>query len=172
MTDTAAAGAAANLATIDRHHLAELIKRERSLYRANFPGSWEAFSTAGEHLLGGVPMTWMRMWSGGYPIFHAAASGARLIDIDGNEFIDFCLGDTGAMAGHSPVAVQEALSRRYGEAGGATTMLPTQDAAWVAGELTRRFGAARWSFTLTATDANRWAIRLARQATGRQKILV
>jgi glutamate-1-semialdehyde 2,1-aminomutase len=162
---------AVDLATIDEHRLIELIKRERTLYRANFPGSWEAFA-AGDHLLGGVPMTWMRMWSGGYPIFHAAASGARLIDVDGNEFIDFCLGDTGAMAGHSPVAVQEALSRRYGEAGGATTMLPTQDAAWVAAELTRRFGAARWSFTLTATDANRWAIRLARQATGRPKILV
>jgi glutamate-1-semialdehyde 2,1-aminomutase len=167
MTDTSG-----TLVTIDEQRLIELIKRERTLYRANFPGSWDAFAAAGDHLLGGVPMTWMRMWSGGYPIFHAAASGARLIDIDGNEFIDFCLGDTGAMAGHSPVAVQEALSRRYGEAGGATTMLPTQDAAWVAGELTRRFGAARWSFTLTATDANRWAIRLARQATGRQKILV
>ena len=112
------------------------------------------------------------MWSGGYPIFQAAASGARLIDLDGNEFIDFCLGDTGAMAGHSPVAVQAALTRRYGEAGGATTMLPTEDAAWVAAELTRRFGATRWSFTLTATDANRWAIRLARQITGRPKILV
>jgi glutamate-1-semialdehyde 2,1-aminomutase len=163
---------AADLVTIDEQRLIELIKRERTLYRANFPGSWDAFAAAGDHLLGGVPMTWMRMWSGGYPIFHAAASGARLIDIDGNEFIDFCLGDTGAMAGHSPVAVQEALSRRYGEAGGATTMLPTQDAGWVAGELTRRFGVARWSFTLTATDSNRWAIRLARQATGRQKILV
>jgi glutamate-1-semialdehyde 2,1-aminomutase len=162
----------ADLATVDEHRLIELVKRERSLYRANFPGSWEAFAGTGNHLLGGVPMTWMRMWPGGYPIYHAAASGARLIDIDGNEFIDFCLGDTGAMAGHSPVAVQQALTRRYGEAGGATTMLPTQDAGWVAAELTRRFGAARWSFTLTATDANRWAIRLARQATGRQKILV
>jgi glutamate-1-semialdehyde 2,1-aminomutase len=160
------------LVTIDRYRLTELIKRERGLYRANFPGSWEAFSSAGDHLLGGVPMTWMRMWSGGFPLYLAAASGARLIDIDGNEFIDFCLGDTGAMAGHSPVAVQAALSRRYGELGGATTMLPTVDAAWVAAELTRRFGVAHWSFTLTATDANRWAIRLARQITRRPKILV
>jgi len=117
-------------------------------------------------------MTWMRMWPGGYPLYHAAASGARLIDIDGNEFIDFCLGDTGAMAGHSPVAVQEAISRRYGQSGGATTMLPTLDAAWVGAELTRRFGVTHWSFTLTATDANRWAIRVARQLTGRPKIAV
>ena len=164
--------AAAGPVTIDRRRLTELIKREHTLYRANFPGSWEAFSSSGGHLLGGVPMTWMRMWAGGFPVYMAAASGARLIDIDGNEFIDFCLGDTGAMAGHSPVAVQAALTRRYGEAGGATTMLPTQDAAWVAAELSRRFGVQHWSFTLTATDANRWAIRLARQITRRQKILV
>ena len=159
-------------ATIDRDHLAALIDRERSAYRAGFPGSRGAFSAARHHLLGGVPMTWMRMWPGGFPIYHATASGARLTDIDGHEFIDFCLGDTGAMAGHSPAAVQAAVTRRYGELGGATTMLPTQDAAWVAAELTRRFGAARWSFTLTATDANRWAIRLARQVTGRPKIAV
>ena len=76
------------------------------------------------------------------------------------------------MAGHSPPAVRDAVARRYGQLGGATTMLPTEDAAWVAAELTRRFGAASWSFTLTATDANRWAIRLARQLTGRPKILV
>jgi glutamate-1-semialdehyde 2,1-aminomutase len=117
-------------------------------------------------------MTWMRMWSGGFPLYHATASGARLVDLDGHEFIDFCLGDTAAMAGHSPAAVQAAISRRYAELGGATTMLPTQDGAWVAAELTRRFGPAQWSFTLTATDANRWAIRLARQLTRRPKIAV
>jgi glutamate-1-semialdehyde 2,1-aminomutase len=164
--------AATSPAAIDRHHLLELIKRERSLYRVNFPASWEAFCAGQQNLLGGVPMTWMRMWPGDYPLYYAAASGARLIDVDGNEFIDFCLGDTGAMAGHSPVAVQEAISRRYGTAGGATTMLPTPDAAWVGAELARRFGTQYWSFTLSATDANRWAIRLARQITRRPKILV
>jgi glutamate-1-semialdehyde 2,1-aminomutase len=163
---------ASSPATIDRRRLAALIERERSAYLANFPRAQAAFSAAGSHLLGGVPMTWMRMWSGGFPAYHATAAGARLTDIDGHEFIDFCLGDTGAMAGHSPAAVQAAVSRRYGELGGATTMLPTEDAEWVAAELTRRFGAARWSFTLTATDANRWAIRLARQVTGRPKIAV
>jgi glutamate-1-semialdehyde 2,1-aminomutase len=161
-----------SLATIDRDRLSALIDRERAAYRASFPASRQAFAAAGTHLLGGVPMTWMRMWSGGFPLYCATASGARLTDIDGHEFIDFCLGDTGAMAGHSPAAVQAAVSRRYAELGGATTMLPTQDAAWVAAELTRRFGVVRWSFTLTATDANRWAIRLARQLTRRPKIAV
>jgi len=83
---------ATDLATVDRGRLVELIKRERSLYRANFPRSWQAYEAGANHLLGGVPMTWMRMWSGGYPIFHAAASGARLIDLDGNEFIDWLAG--------------------------------------------------------------------------------
>jgi glutamate-1-semialdehyde 2,1-aminomutase len=161
-----------SLATIDRNRLTALIDRERAAYRANFPASADAFAAGGKHLLGGVPMTWMRMWSGGFPLYQATASGARLVDLDGHEFIDFCLGDTAAMAGHSPAAVQAAISRRYAELGGATTMLPTQDAAWVAAELTRRFGPAQWSFTLTATDANRWAIRLARQLTRRPKIAV
>jgi glutamate-1-semialdehyde 2,1-aminomutase len=159
-------------APFSRARLAELISRERHAYRARHPYSAAAFSEAGAHLLGGVPMTWMRMWPGGFPLYLATAHGSRLTDIDGNEFIDFCLGDTGAMAGHSPTAVQAAVASRYGEAGGATTMLPTQDAAWVAADLTRRFGPEYWSFTLTATDANRWAIRLARQLAGRPKILV
>jgi glutamate-1-semialdehyde 2,1-aminomutase len=159
-------------ATIDRGRVAKLIERERSTYAERHPRSREAFAAAGRNLLGGVPMTWMRMWPGGFPLYMAGASGARLTDLDGHEFIDFCLGDTGAMAGHSPAAVRAAVARQYGELGGATTMLPTEDAAWVAAELARRFGPAHWSFTLTATDANRWAIRLARQLAGRPKVLV
>jgi glutamate-1-semialdehyde 2,1-aminomutase len=157
---------------IDREHLAGLISRERETYGQRHAGSRHAFGTGGANLLGGVPMTWMRMWAGGFPVYFAGARGARLTDIDGNAFIDFCLGDTGAMAGHSPAATVNAVARRYGELGGAATMLPTQDAGWVAAELSRRFGPARWSFTLTATDANRSAIRIARQLTGRPKILV
>jgi glutamate-1-semialdehyde 2,1-aminomutase len=159
-------------AVIDRSRLTELIRRERDDYARRHPSSREAFAAAGESLLGGVPMTWMLMYPGGFPPYVATARGARLTDIDGSEFIDFCLGDTGAMAGHSPAPVREAVARLYGELGGPVTMLPTQDAAWVGAELTRRFGPARWSFTLSATDANRWAIRLARQLTRRPKILV
>ncbi len=169
MSERTAAGPAG---TIDAGRLAGLIDRERAAYANRHPASRRAFAEAGAHLLGGVPMTWMRMWPGGFPLYMAGARGARLTDIDGHEFIDFCLGDTGAMAGHSPAPVAEAVARQYGERGGATTMLPTEDAAWVAAELARRFGPAHWSLTLTATDANRWAIRLARQLTGRPRILV
>jgi glutamate-1-semialdehyde 2,1-aminomutase len=164
--------AAGPAAVVDAGRLAGLIARERAAYAERHPASLRAFAAAGANLLGGVPMTWMRMWPGGFPLYLASAHGARLTDVDRHDLIDFCLGDTGAMAGHSPPAVQAAVARQYAELGGATTMLPTPDAAWVAAELTRRFGPAHWSFTLTATDANRWAIRLARQLTGRPKILV
>ena len=163
---------AAEVAAVYREYIAGLVSRERETYAQRHAGSRHAFETAGGNLLGGVPMTWMRMWAGGFPIYFAEARGARLTDIDGNGFIDFCLGDTAAMAGHSPAATVAAVARRYGELGGAATMLPTEDAGWVAADLTRRFGVTRWSFTLTATDANRWAIRVARQLTGRPKILV
>jgi glutamate-1-semialdehyde 2,1-aminomutase len=159
-------------AAFDREHLAGLISRERETYRERHRGSRRAFTDGTANLLGGVPMTWMRMWAGGFPVYLSQARGAGLADIDGNSFIDFCLGDTGAMAGHSPAATVAAVARRFGELGGAATMLPTQDAGWVAAELTRRFGVTRWSFTLTATDANRWAIRFARQLTRRPKIAV
>ena len=157
-------------AVIDASRLGALIARERGQYAAAHPQSLRAFGQAGEHLLGGVPMTWMRMWPGGFPLYLATAHGARLTDIDGNIFTDFCLGDTGAMAGHSPAPVQAAVAQRYGDLGGATAMLPTEDAAWVAAELARRFGPTHWSFTLSATDANRWALRMVRQITGRPKV--
>src|SRR5262245_49607323 len=157
---------------VDRARLAALIEREGATYRDRHPKSRAAFERGGAHLLGGVPMTWMRMWAGGFPLYQDRAHGAELVDLDGNQFVDFCLGDTGAMAGHSPEAVVAAVTRRYAEAGGATTMLPIEDAGWVAADLVRRFGPTHWSFTLSATDANRWAIRLARQLTRRPKILV
>jgi len=157
--------------SIDRTHLTALLARERARYEADHPRSRELFGQA-DHLFGRVPMTWMGMWSGGFPLYLDSAHGNRITDVDGHTYIDFALGDTGAMAGHSPRATVEAVTRRLGELGGITTMLPTGDAEWVAAELARRFGLPLWSFTLTATDANRWAIRLARLATGRPKILV
>jgi glutamate-1-semialdehyde 2,1-aminomutase len=113
----------------------------------------------------------MNMWSGGYPLYLDRAWGNRVVDVDGHEYVDFAMGDTGAMAGHSPRPTVDAVARRIGDLGGVTTMLPTTDAEWVGTELTRRFGLPLWSFTLTATDANRWAVRLARLATAKPKVL-
>ncbi|MBK7624613.1 MAG: aminotransferase class III-fold pyridoxal phosphate-dependent enzyme [Kineosporiaceae bacterium] len=158
-------------AVIDRARLTTLIDAERATYAASNPRSAELFASAG-HLFGRVPMTWMNKWSGGFPLYLDRAEGNRLTDVDGHTYIDFALGDTGAMAGHSPAATIAAVHRRLAEQGGITTMLPTEDAEWVGAELARRFGLPLWSFTLSATDANRWAVRLARLATGRNKILV
>ncbi len=158
-------------AVIDRARLSGLVAAERDLYRRLHPRSADLFARA-DHLFGRVPMTWMAKWSGGFPVYLDRARGNRVVDVDGHEYVDFALGDTGAMAGHSPAPTVAAVHRRLAEQGGITTMLPTADAEWVAAELSRRFGLPLWSFSLTATDANRWAIRLARLVTGRPKILV
>ena len=124
-----------------------------------------ALAEAGrEHLVEGVPMPWMTRWPGAFPVYVARAEGARFVDVDGIEYVDFCLGDTGAMTGHGTVAAPPA--------GVSTTMLPSADAAWVAEELSRRFGMAKWQLTTSATDANRFVLRFARQLTGRPKVCV
>jgi glutamate-1-semialdehyde 2,1-aminomutase len=158
--------------TLDRRRLADLLARERARFASEHPRSAHAYAEGGEHLFGGVPMTWMNKAAGRFPLYLHGARGARVVDIDGHEYIDFSLGDTGAMAGHSPREVVAAVRARIQDAGGITAMMPTENAAWVGAELARRFGVPQWSFTLTATDANRWAIRLARAITGRPKVLV
>ncbi|MEP6752106.1 MAG: transaminase [Candidatus Dormiibacterota bacterium] len=155
---------------IDRSHLTDLLVRERATFKERNPRSFATY-TGARHLFGRVPMTWMNKAAGGFPLYAAKASGARVEDIDGHTLIDFCLGDTGAMAGHSPKPMVDAVVEQMAGKGGVTTMMPTADADWVATEMTRRFGLPLWSFSLTATDANRWAIRLARAITGRPKIL-
>jgi glutamate-1-semialdehyde 2,1-aminomutase len=156
---------------IDRKWLTLLTARERDTYRRRNPRSAAAYANA-DHLFGRVPMTWMNLAAGGFPVYLDEAHGATVRDLDGHSYADFALGDTGAMAGHSPGPTVQAVHRRLAELGGATAMLPTEDAEWVGAELTRRFGPSRWSFALTATDANRWALRLARAVTGRPKVLV
>ena len=155
---------------IDRARLSAIYARERADFVARHPASAAAYARS-EHLFGRVPMTWMNKNAGDFPIYLDRALGSRVWDIDGLEYVDFALGDTGAMAGHSPAATVAAIQHRIADLGGITTMLPTEDAEWVGAELTRRFGLQRWSFSLTATDANRWAIRLVRALTGRPKIL-
>ena len=145
-----------------------MIEREREEFARRHRRSRELHERAGGSLLAGVPMSWMTMWAGGHPVYLDYAEGARLVDVDGNEYADFCLGDTGAMAGHSPGPVRRAIR----EQAGLTTMLPTEDAAWVGEELQRRFGLPLWQFSLTATDANRWLLRMCRQVTGRPRVAV
>ncbi len=158
------------MAPIDRQRLADLLDRERTEHLRRTPGSRAAFEAA-DHLFGRVPMTWMNKWSGGYPLYLATAHGNRVTDVDGHEYVDFALGDTAAMAGHSPAATTAAVQERIGVLGGITTMMPSLDAEWVAADLAGRFGMPLWSFSLTATDANRWALRIARMVTGRPMVM-
>ena len=115
-------------------------------------------------------MPWMTRWPGAFPVFLDHASGARLVDVDGREYVDLCLGDTGAMTGHALPAVTQAVEERA--RAGITAMLPSPDAVWVGEELTRRFGLPRWQMAMSATDANRFVLRFARHLTGRPRIAV
>jgi glutamate-1-semialdehyde 2,1-aminomutase len=155
---------------IDRSRLQALMEREQRRFVAERPKSAALFERARKSLLGGVPMHWMAKWAGAFPPFVREARGSEFFDVDGHRYVDFCLGDTGAMTGHSPSATVSAVEQQARR--GITLMLPSEDAIVVGEELQKRFGLPYWQFALTATDANRFAIRLARHITSRPKILV
>ncbi|MBP6013398.1 MAG: aspartate aminotransferase family protein [Alphaproteobacteria bacterium] len=156
--------------TIPEDAIARVTERARDRFAAAHPKSKALAERAKASLFDGVPMHWMADWPTPFPLFVARANGARFKDVDGNEYVDFCLGDTGTMFGHSPPAVADAIREQAGR--GYTTMLPSEDAVWVGDELARRFGLPFWQVAATATDANRYALRWARAVTGREKILV
>jgi glutamate-1-semialdehyde 2,1-aminomutase len=147
-----------------------MLKREKNLFIQRNPKSRALSEKAEKNWLRGVPMHWMVDWGTPFPLFVSHANGVDLTDADGNSYVDFCLGDTGAMFGHSPPAVVEAL--QHEAANGLTTMLPSKDAADVGALLEDRFGLPFWQVTATASDANRAVLRWARAITGRSKILV
>ncbi|MEY4655027.1 MAG: hypothetical protein RL523_426 [Actinomycetota bacterium] len=154
----------------DREKLTRLFAVEVAEFVAKHPASEALHQKASGPLMAGVPMSWMAKWPGPHPIFVQSAKGSRFIDVDGIEYVDFCLGDTGAMVGHSPEESVKAITEQLNK--GITFMLPTEDAAIAAKTLADRFGVEKWQFTLTATDANRHILRYARHVTGRSKVIV
>ena len=150
--------------------IAAVFRSESAEYSRRHPRSLDRTANGIAGYYDGVPMHWMRDWPMPFPFVVEEALGSRLRDIDGNEYADFCLGDTGSMFGHSPPAVAEAITRQATR--GLTYMLPTEDAIAVGRLLVERFGLPHWQVATTATDANRFALRVARAATGRPKILV
>jgi glutamate-1-semialdehyde 2,1-aminomutase len=150
--------------------IAAMERRERDLFSQRNPRSRELAEQSARHWFRGVPMHWMLDWGTPFPLFVRSARGATLTDVDGHDYNDFCLGDTGAMFGHSPEPIAEAM-RRQAERG-LTSMLPSEDAAAVGALLAERFGLPFWQVATTATDANRFVLRWARAITGRSKILV
>src|SRR6202047_4108949 len=154
---------------IDRARLQSLMQREQKKFADERPKSKALFERASKSLLAGVPMNWRVKGAGAFPPFVREAQGAHFLDVDGHRYTDFCLGDTGAMTGHSPSATVKAVEEQARR--GITLMLPGEDSIFVAEELQKRFNLPFWQFALTATDANRFSIRLARQIAARPQIL-
>ena len=158
------------IAGVDAARLTAFQAREARRFAAMRPNARRAMARGQGAWLDGVPLHWMKDW----PLPHlpviARARGARITDIDGYEIDDFCLGDTGSMFGHSPGPVAKAIARQATR--GLTYMLPTEDALEAGRLLTECFGDYRWQIATTATDANRFALRVARAVTGRPKVLV
>ena len=157
--------------SIDPQRVSLLHEAEQRRFDATHPGSRARFEQGQRHWLYGAPSHWMRRWIGGAPLYIREAQGARLTDVDGHVYADFCLGDTGGMCGHGHPAIAQAVATQLARGGG-SMMLPTDDAAWVGEELQRRFGLPYWNLTTSASDANRACIRLARMVTGRPRVLV
>jgi len=143
---------------------------ERQAFEQRNPRSAALATLAQQHLLFGVPLHWMTDWGTPFALHVDSASGAEVNDADGHTLIDFCLGDTGAMFGHSPGPVAAAVAAQATR--GYTTMLATADAGMVGRALSERFGLPLWQFAMSATDANRYIVRWIRAATGRKKLLV
>jgi glutamate-1-semialdehyde 2,1-aminomutase len=156
--------------TISDDAVVSMLARERAMYIQRNPNSRQLAEQSRRHWLMGVPMFWMIDWDTPFPLFIRKASGVDLIDADDNAYVDFCLGDTGAMFGHSPKIIADALRKQSSL--GLTTMMPSPDAPIVGRLLAKRFGLPFWQITATASDANRCALRWARAITGRDKILV
>jgi glutamate-1-semialdehyde 2,1-aminomutase len=150
--------------------LAALVERERAAYLAARPRSAQCAAEAARHFIASVPMHWMRDWPMPVPLYVEGARDAVLTDVDGHQYVDFCLGDTGAMFGHSPPAVAGAIAAQ--SACGLATMLPSVEVGQVGERLAGLFGLPFWQLTQTATDANRAVLRLARMITARPRVLV
>ncbi|MBA3910713.1 MAG: aspartate aminotransferase family protein [Rhodobacter sp.] len=158
------------IAGIEKSRLEAFAKYEAARYAKSRPKAAKALAEGAGAFLNGVPMHWMADWPMPHLPLVAKAEGATLTDIDGMTLDDFCLGDTGSMFGHSPPPVARAIRKQASR--GLTYMLPTETALEAGRLLTDRFGTFRWQIATTATDANRFAIRVARALTGRPKILV
>jgi glutamate-1-semialdehyde 2,1-aminomutase len=170
MSDRQAADRSDRVAGVAVRAVAAMAARERERFAAANPQSRRLAEQTRQVWLDGVPMHWMLDWGTPFPLSVRRARANRLRDVDGHDYVDFCLGDTGAMFGHSPPPVAAAIAAQAAD--GMTMMLPGEDAAAVGAALAERFGLPFWQMATTASDANRFALRWARGITAREKILV
>jgi len=158
------------LSSTDTPALQAWLAQEQALFARQHPQSALLQSRSNQHFLFGVPMHWMRDWPMPHGMFVQQAQGAQLQCADGLVYADFCLGDTGAMFGHSPPAVAQAMTDQALR--GWTCMLPSPTAADVGERLSQIFGLPQWQLALSASDANRFVLRWVRAITRRSVVLV
>jgi glutamate-1-semialdehyde 2,1-aminomutase len=155
---------------VDLSRLRNVRANEEEAYRRAHPRSAELAGDGFPGFHGGLPFHWMSDWPLPFPLVVARAIGATLTDVDGHDLADFCLGDTAAMFGHSPAPIARAITTQVER--GLSCMLPGVDVGEVGTLLVEHFGLPRWQVATTASDANRFALRVARAVTGRRRVLV
>ena len=155
---------------LDLGKLDSLREREVARFRARIPRSRALYEQSRRLMPSGVPSSWMAAFYPGTEIFVSRGAGARFEDVDGNSYLDMTQSDLSMVCGFGPEAVTRAVAQRF--AAGSHFLLPTEDAIAVCGLLASRFGMPFWQFTLSASAANTEAIRIARLATGRDKVLL
>ncbi|ALG10626.1 aminotransferase class III-fold pyridoxal phosphate-dependent enzyme [Kibdelosporangium phytohabitans] len=155
---------------IDGARLDAMLARERAAWSAARPKAAALRERARRSQLHGTPQHWIHQFPPPVPLVIDRAVGARLYDTDGHEYADFGLAGTAALWGHNHPAVVSAVREQIDR--GSVTLWSSEDHVVVTEELQRRFGLPFWQFAVSATDANRFALTLARAVTGRQKTVV
>ncbi len=160
----------ADLTGIDPARVRELQTIEDARFVVERPASRERLERARSTMPRGVPMAWMDDLYEHPPVWVAHGEGSSFTDVDGHTYVDMYVADMSAFCGHASPPVVEAVARQMRL--GNQFLLPGDDAIPVAEHLAARYGMPKWQFTLSATQANTEVIRLAREATGRQVVLV
>jgi glutamate-1-semialdehyde 2,1-aminomutase len=155
---------------LDSVKLLEFRDKERAAFQARIPRSRALYAQSREFMPHGVPNSWMAGFYPGTEIFAAHGSGAYFEDVDGNRYLDMTQCDLSMACGFGPAPIAQAVATRF--AAGSHFLLPIEDAIEVCRLLRARFGMPAWQFTLSASAANTEAIRIARFATGRDKVLI
>ena len=143
--------------------------QETKKYRDARPRTLGLIERARAHMPNGVPMAWMVL-DQEVPSYIDRGEGAGFTDVDGHRYVDFNVSDMVMYCGYGTPAIVEAVSDRVRK--GTQFLLPTSEAIEVAEELARRYPVPLWQFTLSASQANVEAIRIARAATGREVALL
>jgi glutamate-1-semialdehyde 2,1-aminomutase len=154
---------------LDRARIGELHAEELARFRQARPRSLAMIARARAHMPNGVPMTWMA-FDNDQPVYIDHGLGPGFTDIDGFSYVDFNASDMAMFCGHANPAIVAAVQTQVARS--SQFLLPTEASVAVAEELARRYPVPHWQFTLSATQANTEAIRLARAVTGRDVIVL